>query len=132
MIGEVVAYFLRYHTYQKACTEHMVFQLLLARYHMYMLTFFLFLQVPAAIKSLYAQPIADVLQVLPLSDSLLTPEEDVERWRMEEEANRRQVTAYRQPTITHDQDEVWQVVGVVDGGTGRGGMRQGVFTSSRG
>ena len=61
---------------------------------------------PGSIKSLYAQPIPDVSQVLPVSDSLLTPEEDVLRWRLEEEANRRQVTACRQPTVTRDQDEV--------------------------
>ena len=64
------------------------------------------LQVPASIKSLYARPITDVSQILPLSDSLLTPEEDVQRWRMEQEANRKQVTAFRKPTVTQDQDEV--------------------------
>ena len=67
------------------------------------------MQVPAAIKSLYASPLPDVSCILPVSDSLLTPVEDVERWRVEEEAHRKQLTAHRQLTITHNQDEVIRV-----------------------
>lgn len=63
-------------------------------------------QVPAAIKCLYMNPLPDTSQVLPLSDSVLTPEEDVERWRMEEEISRKLFTVPRQPVLTHNQDEV--------------------------
>ena len=63
-------------------------------------------QVPPAIKSLYADPLPDASHIPSVNDSILTPGESVERWRMEEEMNRELFTAPRQPSLTHNQDEV--------------------------
>ena len=57
-------------------------------------------------KLLYAHPLPDVAHVPSLSDCLLTPEEGVEQRRREEERERNQFVAPRQPAFTQDQDEV--------------------------
>jgi hypothetical protein len=64
------------------------------------------MQVPAAIKSLYGHPLPDVSGVPSVSDSLLLPEEDMEKWRMEEESDRKLFVCPRKPALTHNQDEV--------------------------
>ena len=64
------------------------------------------IQVPAAVKALYAHPLPDVAHVPSLSNCLLTPGEGVERRRREEQRERREFVAQRQPAFTRDQDEV--------------------------
>ncbi len=63
-------------------------------------------QVPRPIKSLYSHPLSDVSHISPLSLTLVTPAEVVERRRCEEERERRLIGRPRQPALTHDQDEV--------------------------
>ena len=63
-------------------------------------------QVPAAVKCLYNSPLPDVSQVPSVADSMLTASEDMERWRMEEERNRKMFVTPRSPALTHNQDEV--------------------------
>ena len=70
------------------------------------ITLLLNFQVPPAVKALYANPLPDVFQVSPVSRSLLTASEVVERWRREEERERRVLTSPRKPAFTNDQNEV--------------------------
>ena len=57
-------------------------------------------------KALYSTPLPDVSHVAPVSETILTSGEVVERWRWEEEKERRMLNEPRQPTLTQDQDEV--------------------------
>ena len=66
----------------------------------------LIFQVPPSVKALYSSPLPDVFQVPPVSRSILTAGEMVERWRREEERERRVMASPRQPAFTQDQDEV--------------------------
>ena len=57
-------------------------------------------------KALYATPLADASQVPPVSRSLLTASEVVERWRRDEEKERKVLANPRKPAFTKDQNEV--------------------------
>ena len=57
-------------------------------------------------KALYANPLPDVRHVSPVSQCVLTASEVVERWRREEERERRALANPRRPAFTHDQNEV--------------------------
>ena len=63
-------------------------------------------QVPTVVKALYTSPLPNIHEVPTLSESLLTPAEEVERRRGEEERERREFVTPRQPAFTQDQDAV--------------------------
>ena len=63
-------------------------------------------QVPSVVKALYANPLPDVFQVSPVSQSVLMASEVVEKWRREEERERRVLASPRKPAFTNDQNEV--------------------------
>lgn len=69
-------------------------------------------QVPAALKSLYSDPLPEALEAPPLSESLLGAAEVCEWWREEEKRRRREFAALTSSSAqllppTHHQDEVW-------------------------
>lgn len=64
------------------------------------------MQVPPPIKTLYSSPLPDVSHVAPLSLSLVTPRESMERQRLEDERERKLFTQPRLPLLTKDQDDV--------------------------
>ena len=63
-------------------------------------------QVPAAIKSLYSHPLPDTCGVPSMCDSVLTADEDAEKWRREEEERGKPFVVPRQSALAHNQDDV--------------------------